>query len=162
MTWLFFIGSAVWAILVSVCERRGFLALLLAAALLWPSVATSQPIIVNTLDCLNVQRAVLGYPPLRPDYRLQRAAEWGAYQRSLRGMNGHLHRTMSGRRSPVVAGRWEGTAKRNSRRRGPAGEPWGPEDVYACYQNHRGARYAGVASVYNPRDGYWYYQINLQ
>ncbi len=115
----------------------------------------------DTLVYLNAQRARVGLYPLLPDPQLQRAAEWAAHQRSLRHMNGHLHRRMDGRRSSVVAGRWEGTARRPSFRRGPAGEPWGREDVYACYQNHQTARYAGCASVLGA-DGYWYYQINLR
>jgi len=108
---------------------------------------------VDSLRYLNVQRAHLGLGPLRSSPRLQAKAEWAAYQRGLRGLGGHL----LGR---PVAGRWEGTAKRNSRRKGPAGEYWGPEDVYACYQSHRQAQYAGCASVLG-RDGFWYYQLNL-
>lgn len=109
---------------------------------------------MDTLQCLNAQRAQFGLYPLRPDPQLQAKAEWAARQRSFRHLNGHLQRG-------PVAGRWEGTAKRNSRRRGSAGELWGPEDVYACYQNHRRATYAGCAS-YLGADGYWYYQLNLR
>lgn len=121
---------------------------------------------MDTLVYLNAQRASLGLYPLLPDPHLQAKAEWAARQRSRRGMNGHLY---GGR---PVAGRMEGTARRNGRARGPAGELWGPEDVYACYQatgtsirrqafSFGRARYAGCASVRGP-DGYWYYQINLR
>lgn len=142
--------------------RIVLLSLVLLGLSAQPAVAQQrQPLIINTLDCANCQRDKFDLPPWKADPQLQRAAEWAAYQRSLRGMKGHLHINMQGQRCKVVAGRWEGTAKRSSRQRGRAGEPWGPEDVYACYQNHSSATYAGVASVLGP-DGYWYYQINLR
>lgn len=124
-----------------------------ATAVLLILLATSSHA-ADTVRFLNAQRAYLGLPALRPSPRLQAKAEWAAYQRSIRGLNGHL-------RSKPVVGRWEGTARRNSRHRGPAGEYWGAEDVYACYQSHRSATYVGCASVFNPLDGFWYYQINL-
>ena len=127
--------------------------ILFCVYLLWTHAPEAQA--MDTLVYLNAQRASLGLYALRPDPQLQAKAEWAAYQRSLRGMNGHLY----GNRP--VAGRWEGTAKRNSRRRGHAGENWGPEDVYACYQNHRTAKHAGCASVLGS-DGFWYYQVNLR
>ena len=119
------------------------------------SLSASNAEAIDTLVYLNAQRAYFGLPALLPDPQLQAKAEWAARQRSHRGLNGHLYR---GR---PVAGKWEGTAKRNSRSRGPAGELWGPEDVYACYQSSSRARYAGCASVLG-EDGYFYYQINLR
>lgn len=117
---------------------------------------------MDTLICLNAQRAEFGLPPFKADPQLQARAEWAAYQRSLRGMNGHLKQHhVRGQEMPGSFGRWEGTARRNGRRRGPAGELWGPEDVYACYQSHTKATYAGCASVLGA-DGYWYYQVNYR
>ncbi len=125
---------------------------------------------MNTLICLNTQRAYDGLPPLKHDPELQLRAQFGAYQRSLRGMNGHLKKRHLWRGQEMLGsfGRWEGTARRNShkrpynkRTRKHYGELWGPEDVYACYQNHPRATHAGFASVLGA-DGFWYYQGNYR
>lgn len=134
--------------------------LLTAIAVAWMvSIAHAE----NTLWALNAQRKAMGLYPLMPDPYLQTKAEWAARERARRRMHGHLlRRFVSGRWVNIpVAGHWEGVASRSSRQRGPAGEYWGPEDVYACYQDQSMARYAGCASVLGS-DGRWYYQLNLR
>lgn len=105
----------------------------------------------NTLVYLNAQRAHMRLPAFGASDRLQQAAEYGASEMARRRMTGHL-------RGRPLAGRKEGTARRSSRQRGPAGELWGAEDVFACYQNVRDMSFAGCASVLGA-DGYWYYCV---
>jgi len=127
---------------------------------------------VNTIDALNVQRAEFGIYPLINDQKMYEAALKQCKLRSVQHMNGHWGKYCKKCRKnhikdgPIV-GSWEGTARRNSKSKGPAGEYWGAEDVYACYQSgncyqvRTNATHAGMAS-YLGKDGYWYYQLQLR
>lgn len=129
--------------------------------------------VVNTLDCLNVQRAQFGLRPLKLDPHLQAAAENAAVQRAQRRISGHLKYKLQGRKRvpTAVAGKAEGVAARNGRSYGPAGRVWDHRDVFACYQatgsgrkgnfDFKDFRYAGCASALGA-DGHWYYQLNLR
>lgn len=151
-------------------RRRSILVIVALALAFALGTWAAQAWAVNTLVYLNAQRAYFGLPALLPDPHLQAEAEWACQVRANNNMHGHLklrritdsYGNVRVVKAKVVAGKWEGTASRPAYQRGPAGEFWGPEDVYTCYQNHRSARYAGVASVYNPRTRKWYYEANLR